>query len=511
MDIQKQIELLEDAIYSGSIKEDINEPLYIFEQWSDYLTSIILSYLQSDDIEFRKVAVLIILASKSVEKKLFYPLFRAVLEWEQDYIHEIYLSYIKDNSEQFTDFLYQTLLYVQPDEMEFFIKVISSIKANHCDALLFYILEHLSLNENQIKTLYRALIGNENGVKTVKDFYFKSKRWSDLKDSLKTDRFLPIVYSDLEDENSFLRKKLSQAGRVSYFYNSDEENFQVWIKTPQDKKTLLNDLSGISVNFILPFPNHIALYFLFQTEESSYQIAINLDINNSYDSNFLSYLATEGSLRFLFVDDNFEVESYADFIFAEEIIPKFYNQLYISKYFLDYEWLTIERNLPLVENGELVIFEIPVSPVRKAYRDISLFDNIVNFLSKSSYVESYLFRFQPIFYKDDDFQFFGSEELLERTLREYITLMDAKYPFFILFFYNGEQGVVKYMSYLLSEDVTESALREEVIKRLVFSAQYLYSRGVIYYDYIMKIAKYFKIELTEQFMNRLAEHFENLS
>ncbi|MBN2695582.1 hypothetical protein JXR93_13050 [bacterium] len=508
MNIQKQLELLEDAIYNGSLGEDINESLYVFNEWDDYLTSIVLSYSQSDDIDFRKASVLIILASNHYEKKLFYPLFRVVMEWEQDDIRELYYLYVKNNTPEFIDFLYQSLFYIQPEEIEFFIKVISIVNTKESNALLFYTLEHLSLNDSQVRTLYKTLIGNESGIKTVKDFYFKSQKWSELKDGLKTDRFLSINYSDLEKKESFLRKKISQPGRVSYFYNSDEDSFQIWVNTPQDKKTLLNDISGISVNFILPFPNHIALYFLFQTEDNSYQIAINLDLNNSYDSNFLSYLATEGNLRFIFVD-GLEIESYVDFIFAEEIIPKFYNQLYIAKYFLDYEWLRIERNLPLVEKGELVVFEIPVSPVRKAYKDISLFNNICSFLEKSSYVESYLFRFQPIFYKEEDFQFFGSEDNLERNLRDYITLIDAKYPFFILFIYNGQHDAVKYMSYLLPENVTETVLREEVIKRLIFSAQYLDSRGIVYYEYVIKIAKYFNIELTEQFMNRLAEHFEN--
>jgi len=97
---------------------------------------------------------------------------------------------------------------------------------------------------------------------------------------------------------------------------------------------------------------------------------------------------------------------------------------------------------------------------------------------------------------------------LEILVRNYIVEVDKNYPYLMLYLSNVENSIIKYMSYLLPENFTEDDLKREVIKRMVFIAQYLNARGIIYYDIIKETAKKFKIELTEQFMNKLADSFE---
>ena len=68
-DINK-IEKIESLIYSNQLSFDFNNELFLFKKKSDILISSLQSYLVSDDVDFRKAGVFIILKSKIYEKSL---------------------------------------------------------------------------------------------------------------------------------------------------------------------------------------------------------------------------------------------------------------------------------------------------------------------------------------------------------------------------------------------------------------------------------------------------------
>ncbi len=504
-DINK-IEKIESLIYTNQLSFDFNNELFLFKKKSDILISSLQSYLISDDIDFRKAGVFIILKSKIYEKSLLFPLFKFMSEYEDKVVQNEFFVYLNNNYELYLNFMYRLIYNLKEEDIDYFIKLITVSSNEDNFVFPFFLLETYQLNENQIKKLYLYLFNNQLNLARIEDYYYNSNFINNFVESLKTDKKLVISYDDFQNNASLIQKKLRNNKSLGYFFNKDEEEYQIIIRLSNEELNYFDDVSNISFNAFIHFPKNLIFYFKFETEVN-FDFKVDLYLDDIVDKNFLNDVLKNKIVKFIFVNEYFEISHSFDFVFAKEVLYKLVNQAVISNYFKDFEWIQLEENLSLIEDGKFVVVDIPVSLFRKIHYDLSLIKKTINLIEKKEDITLYFKHLNPVFYTKADFDILTSDDL-EILVRNYIIEVDKNYPYLMLYLSNIENSIIKYMSYLLPENFTEDDLKREVIKRMVFIAQYLNARGIIYYDIIKETAKKFKIELTEQFMNKLADSFE---
>ncbi len=498
----KQITEIENLLLQERLDFSLDNPIFKFETSNDLLVTHLKSFLDSDNLDFRKAAFFIIISSKIKENLLYSPMLKTVILLDDFEINKKFLLYMNNLDEKILiNFLYTIVLTLEGEKFTYFIDIISLKFSEERATLLFFLLESFQLSDTQIRQIYIYLF-NKNKYKTIDEFYYKSPIIEKFIESLKEKELLKISYKDLENPDSLLRKKLKPSSTISYFYNEDEKHYQLWIHVSEEKANEISTLKGINFNTLIHFPGSLMLYFQFHTEYSVFPLKIDLYLPNRHDSAFLYHLLKEKKIDLVFINDNNEILKKFDFIFQDEILFKLMNQSWLSKNFRDFEWLHIEEYMDLIEKGEFYLIDIPVSIFRKVHFDISLFRKILKKIEGSHDMSLYFGKFSLTLYTENDLEVLNKKEL-EEIVKTYMSIIDKNFPYFILFISNANEDLIKYMSYLLNDDFSRKNITHEVIKRLIFITKYLKIRDIDYYEILEKIASKFKVELSEEFFKKL--------
>jgi len=508
MNIIDRLNEIENLYYKHSLDFDFSNTLFFFKDYDDTLLAYLNSYFQNEDLELKKLALYIVFSSSVTESSLLYNIFETVLLFNYSEIFKNYLSFLEKFSDEKLDgFLYILATKLKEEEISFFIDVLKAKYTNERITLLFFILETYQLKEDDTLKIYKYLFQKEDkSILTVEDFYNNSQLIKNFTDSIKGKEIVKLTYSDIDNNESLLKKRLEKTGSVAYFFNEEINEYQIWVKLSIVQVRAFESVVGIDFNSTIDFPKNLLFHFLFHTEYGDNPFNIDLFFGNLSDASFIKYILENKKINFIFVSSDFVPIKSFDFVFSGPVLYKLINKAWLSYYFKDFEWIRVEDALVKIENGDYLQIDIPVSIFRKIHLDISIFINAFNYINKSKNTENYIRSLNPIFYTDEDIENIPELEL-EKIISNYIIELDKTIPYLILFLSNNNEAMIKYMSYLLNNDFTEENIKSEVVKRIVFIAGYLNSRDIIYYDHIKKIAKLFKFELTEQFMNKLADSF----
>ncbi len=497
---------LENLFLTGKLELSLDNALLKLEQYDDFIIGQLLYMLKSNDFEFRKLALFIILKSNIFNNRLYFSIFSNLVSLKDFSLKKIYLEYFsKIEEETFIKFAYSLILALKDDfeMLEYFSEILELKSSNERASIFLFLLESFNLEASIIKKIY-SYLSNKSSFRSITDIYENSSYFSDFINLLKKDKRLEISYDSLEDENSYLRKRLSIKDNISYFYNKDSSNYQLWISVSKEKEQYLNSLTGINFNALIHFPKNLMLYFEFISNEKKIPLRMDLYLSNEYDSSFLHYLLKEKEIDLIFVDEAFKLLFKTKFMLREESLFKIMNQSYLSYNFRDFEYLHIEEYMERIEDGDLLLIDIPISIFRKVHRDISLFKKIMKKIDESENPSNYFKKFNPILYQKDELEVFPQEDL-EKIIKEYVIYLDKVYPHFILFINNSENKLINYFSYLLNDDFSKQNIRKEVIKRLIFISKYLRARNEEYVDILTSIAGYFKISLNDEFFEVLSK------
>jgi len=508
MSIIERLNEIENQYYKHSLDFNFANTIFFFKEYDDTLLAYLKSYFENEDMEVKKIALYIVFSSSVTEKSLLYDIFETVLLFNTPEIIKEYFKYIENFEEsEFDNFLYVLSTKLRNKELSFFISLLSLKYTQERITLMFFLLETYQLKQEDTISIYKYLFQKENeSILTVEDFYNKSELIKNFTDSLKGKEVLKLSYNDIDKKDSLLKRRLSKTGSVAYFFNEEMQEYQIWVRLSIVQVRAFEAVTGIDFNSTIDFPRNLLLHFLFHTEYGDNPFKIDLFFGNISDTSFIKHILENKKINFIFVSDDFIPIKSFDFVFSGPVLYKLVNKAWLSYYFKDFEWLRIKEALEEIEKGEFLQIDIPVSIFRRIHLDLSLFINTFNFINKSKNVENYIRSLNPVFYTKEDLENIPKEEL-EKIIRDYIIELDKTIPYLLLFLSNTDEGMIKYMSYLLNEDFSDENIKSEVVKRIVFIAGYLNARDIIYYDHIKKIAKMFKIELTEQFMNKLADSF----
>ncbi len=506
MDVIKHLNELENSYYEHKLNFDFANPLFKFEKHDETLLAYIKSYLENDDIDLKKLAIYIIICSNIKEKSILFNLFKTMIIFTDENIQKKYFLYLQNyKDEELEDFLYILSTKLKENDILLFVKILT-LKYSHARVTLaFFILETYSLEKNITLKIYQYLFQKEDqSIVTIEDFYNSSKTFKNMISDIQGKEIVKINNSDLQSEHSLLKKRLHFAGNVAYFYNEDLKEYQIWVRLSIIQARAFEAVNGIDFNASIDFPKNLILHFLFHTEYGDNPFKIDLFFGNISDASFVKNIIENKKINFIFVGDDFIPIKSFEFVFSGPVLYKLMNQAWLSYYFKDFEWLRLKEALQEVEKGEFLNIDIPISIFRKVHLDLSLFLQIFSVINKSKNVENYIRCLNPIFYTKKDIENIP-EEKLEKIVKRYIIELDKIFPYLLLFLSNHNSLAIKYMSYFLKEDFTQEDIKSEVIKRIVFIAGYLNSRGIIYYEHVKKIGKMFNIDLTEKFMNKLAD------
>lgn len=505
-----QLEQIEQKLLSDQLTINLNEPLFCFKDFKKHeaiLLSTVRSYISSDDLDFRRAGVCILLASNIKESALLYPLFMVMREMDDYDLRAGYKQYLLDDPEKLIDFLYGMAQRLPKEDIDLYIELLMLKDQGEYPVLALFLLETYTLEEHQVRRIYQYLMKNEGELKSLEAYYQEGKLFTDFINQLPGNEKLTIGYADIKDKTSLIHKRLPQVNSLGYFYNKDQEAYQIWIKLDLANMRLFDNVSAIDFNATIHYPKNLMLHFQFETEGGTLPFKLDLYLGNGFDRDFLSFLLKEKAIQFILIDDEQEIRKAFDFIFTGPVLYKLLNQSFISYHFRDFEWLKIKGGIEFIGGEDLVNIDVPVSVFRKIHRDYTLFDRVLEIVHNATDIVPFMKRFRPVFYTEQDHEVFNNEEL-ETLVRAYIRGLDRHYPYLLLYITGSEHARIKYLSYLLPTEFTDADLQSVLVRRLFFIARYLHDRGIIFYDILVEIAKDFKIELPEKFMNKLADAIE---
>ena len=500
-----QITQIENLLLQERLDFDFKNSLFNFskDRNNEFLIDHLKSFLENDNIEFRKAALYIILISEIKEKTLYAPMLSSIFLFDEVELRTKYILYMNRLDEKILiNFLYTIILTLKDEKLTLFIHIVIAKFTEERITMLIFLLESFQLTNPQFQQIYLYMYNGEQ-YKTIDHFYDNAPIIKEFTESLKEKDLIKISYKDFENPDSLLRKKLATKNIISYFYNEDEKRYQLWINVSDDKKNEIATLKGINFNALIHFPGSLMLYFQFHTEDSVFPLKIDLYLPNRHDSAFLYRLIKEKNIELIFINNNQLIDKF-NFAFNGEIFFKLINQSWLSKRFRDFEWLHIKQYMDKIEAGEFFLIDIPVSIFRKIHFDLSIFKNVINKIEGSNDMSLYFQKFAPVFYTENDLDVLTKEQL-EDIVKTYISILDKNFPYLLLFISNLKEDAIKYMSYLLNDDFSKENITQEVIKRLIFIAKYLKLRSIPYYEILEKIALIFKIELPDKFFKKLDE------
>ncbi len=509
MSIIDRLNDIENQYYKHNLNFEFTNSMFFFKEYDDTLLAYLKSYFENEDLELKKIALYIVFSSSIFEKSLLYDIFETVFLFNTaDITKEFFVFTENFDEKELDNFLYILSTKLKEEELSFFIKFLSQKHSKERITLMFFLLETYKLKEEDTINIYKYLLKKEDSsILTVEDFYNNSKLIKEFTDSIDGKEILKLSYNDIDKKDSLLKKRLNKTGSIAYFFNEEVNEYQIWVRLSLVQVRAFEAVVGIDFNSTIDFPKNLLLHFLFHTEYGDNPFNIDLFFGNISDASFIKHILMNKKINFIFVGDDFIPIKSFDFVFSGPVLYKLVNKAWLSYYFKDFEWLRLRDALFEIEKGDFLQIDIPISIFRRIHLDLSLFINAFTFINKSKNVENYIRSLNPIFYTEEDIENIPKKDL-EKIIKDYIIELDKVIPYLILFLSNNNEAMIKYMSYLLNEDFSDENIKSEVVKRVVFIAGYLNSRNIIYYDHIKKIAKMFKIELTEQFMNKLADSFQ---